>query len=40
MIYVIDSNERNVVDQKITEYQLFMEYGIPSIRITFDEMKE
>jgi len=38
VLYVVSNDERNVIDQKTHEFELQMKYGIPSMRVTFDEL--
>ena len=40
VLFLIDDSERNVIDQKVIESQLFATYGIKSMRHTFKEVFE
>lgn len=38
VLFVVEDNERNIIDQKVIETELFRRYRIHSMRATFDEI--
>lgn len=40
VLYVASNDERNLIDQKTTEVEVFKQYGIRSLRISMVELKE
>ena len=38
VLFVVEDNERNIIDQKIIEADLYKRFKITSMRCTFDEI--
>lgn len=38
ILFVISDDERNVIDQKIIEYELQVKFGVKTMRCTFSEI--
>jgi len=40
VLFLVTPDERNVIDQKIIEYELQVKYGLKCMRCTFQEIKD